>query len=65
MNEHVYTLRLWQDEDDNGSWRASLKDMKTKEVQYFHSLESFIQHLTTTIQSDQKADGKNNLEGNL
>jgi hypothetical protein len=57
MTERLYMLRVWQDEE-NKEWHASLKNIETKEVQYFERLESFVQHLTTTIQSDQRADEK-------
>jgi hypothetical protein len=59
MKERLYMLRVWQDEETK-EWHASLKNLETKEVQYFERLESFSQHLTTTIKSDQKAEKKSN-----
>lgn len=39
--ERVFIFRLWCEEGEN--WHVSLKDMKTAEVKYFHTLDSFIE----------------------
>lgn len=40
FKENLFMLRIWQDKEGD-SWRASLKNMRTKEVKYFHNLELF------------------------
>ncbi len=39
FKEDLFMLRLWQDKKGD-SWRASLKNMRTREVKYFASLEA-------------------------
>ena len=46
-SEHLFTLRLWREQaDETQVWRASLKDLRTKEVHYFHTLESLMKFLS-------------------
>jgi hypothetical protein len=41
----LYTLRLWRDGERPEDWRASLKDLSTKEERRFGSLEALSQFL--------------------
>jgi hypothetical protein len=49
--EQLYVLRLWQEEGET-IWRASLKPMNNNDeaAQYFHTLESFVRFIKTTVQ---------------
>lgn len=37
--EQLFILRMWSDGDSVETWRASLENMRTKEVRYFKSME--------------------------
>ena len=43
FREDLYILRMWQ-EKEGENWRASIKNMRTKEVKYFSSLEGFVRY---------------------
>ena len=43
--ERLYTLKLWRDGPAPRDWRASLKDVDSKEVRHFESLEALAQHV--------------------
>jgi hypothetical protein len=45
--EQLFILRLWSDSDRVGTWRASLENMRTKEVRYFRSMEELQTFLAT------------------
>ncbi|MCA9836313.1 MAG: hypothetical protein KC422_05340 [Trueperaceae bacterium] len=45
--EKVFVLRLWSDSESTEIWRASLEDIKSKELNYFASLEHFSSYLHT------------------
>ena len=47
--EALYTLRLWRDGERAEDWRASLKDLSTKEEQKFPSLEALCTHLRSVV----------------
>jgi hypothetical protein len=40
-----YVLRLWRDGPRHEDWRASLKDIDSKEVSHFKSLEALVNYL--------------------
>ena len=42
--EIVLMLRVWK---DKAEWQASLKDIETKEVQYFKTIKSLSTHLNS------------------
>lgn len=43
--ERFYTLHLWRDGVQPEDWRASLKNLRTKEEQHFADLEALVTHL--------------------
>lgn len=45
--EQLYTLRIWR--DDRGLWRASVRNLRTRESRYFGSLDSLILFLTRRV----------------
>lgn len=56
--ERVMALRLWS--DDDGSWRASIKDLATREVRYFGSVEALVAFFDEVLESlgDEKTSGE-------
>jgi hypothetical protein len=53
MTERLYMLRVWQDEE-NKEWHASLKNIETKEVQYFERLEGVTRFLEQEVISKER-----------
>ena len=41
FRENLYILKIWQEKECE-SWKASIKNMRTKEVKYFSSLEGLV-----------------------
>lgn len=41
--EHLYILRMWV--DDKGAWRASVKDLRSKEVRCFGSVDRLLRFM--------------------
>lgn len=48
--EQLYVLRLWRDGERAEDWRASLKDIESKEVRNFGSLEALVKFLASGLQ---------------
>ena len=60
MNEKLYMLRLWEDEDK--VWHGSLKNMKTKEVRYFKTLDSLARFVKDWLKPGQQPADIQNTE---
>ena len=57
--EEVFILRRWRNYPKE-LWRASLKNIETKEVRYFHSPESLAKYFAQVTESAAtKAEEKN------
>lgn len=54
--EILYSLRLWRDGDAAADWRASLKDMRTREVKHFADLHALAAHLDRKTHDERLAD---------
>jgi hypothetical protein len=51
-----YLLRLWRDGPRVEDWRASLKDISSKEVMHFASLEALARHLEQRSNAEPKQE---------
>jgi len=48
--EQKYLLRVWEDcEQDNQSWQASLKNLETKETQFFADFQMFHSYFSANM----------------
>ncbi len=54
--EQLFILRVWSDSDRVGTWRASLENMRTKEVRYFKSKEELQAFFGTPAFANQALD---------
>lgn len=60
MREEVlYSLRLWRDGNATDDWRASLKDMRTQEVEHFADLRALAAHLDRKTHDERLAGEPN------
>ncbi len=46
FHERLFVLRIWIDE--RGAWRASVKNLRTKEPRYFGTVDGLIQFIAET-----------------
>ena len=54
-NYHSYLLRLWQVQDNGGSfWRASLEEVQTGELQGFPDLNALLGYLERLAFTNQE-----------
>ena len=45
-HERLYVLRIWI--DDGGAWRASVKNLRTKEPRYFGTVDGLVRFIAQT-----------------
>lgn len=65
--EQKYLLRVWEDcEQDDQSWQASLKNLETKETQFFADFQMFQKHFVdSNLESATTKETQENLKTSL